>query len=140
MNKREAARLPDWFHKKPILFYAETAFSPPTDVWETPTEIRVVMELAFMAVENLQLSYEDGFLSVSGVRTPPSLYDREEMTRVYQKEIDYGEFQVKIKMNSRIQRSQIQAVYRKGMLLIRLPKISQEEAPGEVEIPVQQED
>ncbi len=139
-SRPEAARLPEGMRKHPILFYAETNFSPPTDVWETREEIRVVMELAHVSPENLTVYYQDGFLYVNGMRPEPGVYALQEITRFYQKEIDYGEFRVKIKMNSRIDRNGIQAVYRQGMLMVQLPKITRQELPGTVKVAIRFEE
>jgi HSP20 family molecular chaperone IbpA len=125
--------------KRPILFISDLAFSPPTDVWETEKEICVVMEIADLRSENIKIVYSQGYLVIEGRRSEPEWISASEITKFHKKEIDYGNFRVKVKMNTRISREKISARYKNGMLSISLLKNIFKGNVTEMEIPVVEE-
>lgn len=105
--------------KVPIILTSEKRWHPPTDVFETQEEFIVVMDVAYVRQEDIQLTYENGLLTISGNRREWHIPER----RHYHKmEIDYGPFERKIKINSRIAANAIRACYDNGFLVIRLKK------------------
>ncbi len=107
--------------KYPILLTSEKRWHPPTDVFETDEEFTVVMDIAYVRQEDIQLTYEGGVLTVSGIRREFQVSGK----RHYHKmEIDFGPFERKIKINARIMDSSIKACYDNGFLVIRLKKDS----------------
>jgi HSP20 family molecular chaperone IbpA len=122
--------------QRPILFVADTSFSPPTDVWETEEHICVLMEIASMQLKDFRIEYAEGYLVIEGMRHEPAVLSDSDIHKYYKKEIDFGSFRVKIKMNSRIDKDRISANYTAGLLSIRLPKIKSEHKDAGVTIPV----
>ena len=122
--------------KRPVLFLSDTAFSPPTDVWETDEEICIVVEIANLGMRYFNVQYSGGSIFIEGHRDDPSLESDSPIIKYHKKEIDSGAFKMKIKMNTRIFQQGIKAEYKKGMLFIRLPKNVQEISGEDVEIPV----
>jgi HSP20 family molecular chaperone IbpA len=108
--------------KRPILYVSDLSFSPPTDVWETEKQICVMMEIADLSQDGFFINYKDGYLVIEGDRHEPTVLKDSRITKYHKKELDFGSFKVKIKMNTRILKEKITANYRNGMLFISLPK------------------
>jgi HSP20 family molecular chaperone IbpA len=108
--------------KRPILYVSDYSFSPPTDVWETEKSVGVIMEIADLNVKDFSNNYRSGYLIVEGERKQPQSDPENPIKKYYKKEIDYGKFLVKIKMNTRIDMDKIIANYKDGLLKIYLPK------------------
>ncbi len=105
--------------KYPILVTSEKRWHPPTDVLETDEEYMVVMDIASVRQEDIQLTYENGVLTVSGIRRELQISKK----RHYHKmEIDFGPFERRIKISARIADNAIKACYDNGFLIIRLKK------------------
>ncbi len=96
-----------------------SGFAPPMDLYETPEEILILVEMAGMRSEEIQVLIDTGVLRISGVRTNPIC---DPQRRVHQMEIDFGPFERRIRIRVPVQEEKIQAVYRDGFLLIRVPK------------------
>ncbi|MEJ5377267.1 MAG: Hsp20/alpha crystallin family protein [bacterium] len=94
-------------------------FAPPMDLYETPEEILILVEMAGMRSEEIQVIMDRGVLRISGVRTNPVC---DPQRRVHQMEIDFGPFERSVRIRVPVQEEKIQAVYRDGFLMIRVPK------------------
>ncbi len=122
--------------KEPVRFLTDLAFVPATDVWETDKDMCVMIEIADLRLKNFRITYHRGFLVIEGSRPEPRHMQDSEIIKFHKKEIDYGNFLVKIKMNTRIDHNRISARHKNGMLFVRLPKSAGGGTPGNVEIPV----
>ena len=92
---------------------------PPINMFESDEEFWIEVELAGMEKDKIKVVFEDGILSISGIRKRCS------QTRNYiccQLEMEYGTFYRFIKFDSPVDSSQIEAHYDKGILDIRVPK------------------
>jgi HSP20 family protein len=99
--------------------FSSPFMEPPVDVYQTETEIVVLMEMAGIADAEVALEVEDGVLVIRGERKPPSARPR----RVYsQMEISHGPFQRELTLPAPVNAEAAKAVYRDGILEIVLPK------------------
>ncbi len=98
---------------------SSSGFAPPMDLYETPEEILILVEMAGMRSEEIQVVMDRGVLRISGVRTNPIC---EPNRRVHQMEIDFGPFERRVRIRVPVQEENIQALYRDGFLMIRVPK------------------
>lgn len=96
-----------------------SGFAPPMDLYETPEEIVILVEMAGMRSEEIQVVVDRGVLRIFGVRTSPVCDPRR---RVHQMEIDFGPFERRVRIRVPVDEERIQAVYRDGFLMIRVPK------------------
>ena len=94
-------------------------WAPPTDLYETREEIIVMAEMAGLKNDEIQVVIDGGLLRISGRRANP-IQDIER--QVHQMEIDFGPFERKIRIRVPVESDRIQAVYRDGFLIIRVPK------------------
>ncbi len=94
-------------------------FRPAVDCFftEDPPQLVVVVELAGVDPESIELSVEERALTISGSRARPRVPGQ-----VYQQaEIEYGRFQRRIPLERDIDAASSRAAYEAGMLRITLP-------------------
>lgn len=121
---------------RPIYFVHESAFVPPSDVWETEERIIILMEIAQIDLKTLEISYQSGYLVIEGERNEPEFEMPEKLVKIHKKEIEYGRFRIRVKMNTRIKAPACTAEYQDGMLKIVLPKDLQIRQQAGYSIPV----
>lgn len=91
---------------------------PPTDVFETDTEIVVKVEIAGAEHTDFYISLDDRHLSVRGLRYDPT----PERRAYYQMEIHFGEFFTEVELPGPVDKEQVQAEYHDGFLCVTLLK------------------
>jgi HSP20 family molecular chaperone IbpA len=94
-------------------------FRPTVDCFftEDPPQLVVVVELAGIDLDSIELSVDEGALTVSGSRPRPRVPGQ-----VYQQaEIEYGRFERRIPLGQDIDAAASHAAYEAGMLRITLP-------------------
>lgn len=94
------------------------AWSPPTDVFETESDYLVRVEVAGIQESDLEISYQDGVLAISGNRSDVPA----ERRAYHQMEIHFGKFSTAIGVPGPIDLDRSVAEYKNGFLLVRLPK------------------
>lgn len=94
-------------------------WAPPMDLYETAEEIIILVEMAGMKSEEIQVIIDRGVIRIAGVRTAPI---PDPCRRVHQMEIDFGPFERRVRIRVPIDQERIQATYKDGFLMIRIPK------------------
>ncbi len=124
--ERFFSHMPRW--KKPSAIF-EKAWKPLCDVYECPDHFTVVMELAGIDEEQVEVTLRGRVLTIRGSRRPirpPGVKN------TYLLEISYGEFERNLELPMDIDADATQAVYRQGFLEISLPK-RKEERPRDLD-------
>ncbi|MGQ9656452.1 MAG: Hsp20/alpha crystallin family protein [Fimbriimonadales bacterium] len=99
----------------------EFEFTPALDVYETPDEFVVFVSAPGVSENDLQVELSDGTLSVTGERK--ALIEGENVQAHYVSRMGgYGKFCVTYTLPTAIDESRVKAVYRNGVLEVRLPK------------------
>jgi HSP20 family protein len=96
-------------------------WTPAADISETPDHYVVVVELAGVRREQIEVYTENSYLTVSGWRgdpTPP------EKVCVHQVEIEQGPFCRRLRLPGDADESAVSARYRDGLLHVLIPKIA----------------
>ena len=101
---------------------SRNAWNPPTDVYETETDIVVLMEVAGMHEGDFKMSFQDNVLTVQGVRVDQGKSAR---TRFRLMEINRGYFERSIAFKERIDAERVTASYKEGFLKVVLPKVQE---------------
>jgi len=103
----------------PSMYRKELTWKPSTDFYETEKDFVLVMELAQIKPEEVSITFQDGILTVRGIRkgVPPS-----ERRRYHKMEINYGPFEQKLVISCEVDMDKLSAYYKNGFLEIRLPK------------------
>jgi HSP20 family molecular chaperone IbpA len=120
------------------LYYVrmQRVWHPPTDVYQTDTVVVVKVEIAGMDEEELNISFADRRLVISGNRVDPAAYgaatnhevpnetlpNGEARVTYHNMEIHYGEFRSEVQINMPIDEAAISANYRDGFLYVTLAK------------------
>jgi len=104
----------------PVVVVRREIWHPPTDVYETDSEIIVKVEVAGVHEDDMEVSLDEGILRVSGRRADCS---RRETVAVHRLEIQCGEFETHVHLPHAIRAdADIQCTYASGILTIVLPK------------------
>jgi len=90
------------------------------DVYQTENEIVIQSAIAGVKPQDLDISIEEDFISIKGVRKQPN--EKEEKNYFYQ-ECFWGSFARQIILPEETDPSRAEAEMREGVLTIRIPKI-----------------
>lgn len=107
----------NWFH--PASYGREEIWRPPTDVYETEENIVVMMELAGVKEEDVEVTLFNDILVVAGKRQDA---DRPEKVRYHEVGIHFGRFRSEIFLPIVVKPECIEAKYENGFLSIWLAK------------------
>ena len=94
---------------------------PNTDIYETEKCFVVVVELAGVKKEEIQLQQHNSELIISGVRNAPET-GTSQILMVHQLEIDFGTFEKVITLPKRADLTRIEATFFDGYLIINIIK------------------
>ncbi len=94
---------------------------PPTDVYETREELIIVMELAGMAEDEMEVTLFSDLLVVEGKRKQ---YPCSEMNACHQLGIKYGQFRSEINIPVSVNSENVKAEYKNGLLKVTIRKIN----------------
>jgi HSP20 family protein len=94
-------------------------FWPQVDVTETEKEIKVSAEIPGVEPKDIDVSVEDGMLTIKGEKK----YEREETEKgQHRMERSYGSFERAIELPAEVDESKAKAEFKKGVLRLILPK------------------
>lgn len=130
--QREMGRLMDEVvsRKPPTVRFSPRTWQPAIDVFETDAEVVVLVELAGVKEDEIEVTVHNGVLTIRGERKDI----KQGIKRTYsQMEILWGDFERAIILPANVNVDQIKAFYEAGILEIILPK-SGEEKPRRVDI------
>ncbi len=122
--ERFFGNMPQW--RKPSAVF-EKAWKPLCDVYECADHFTVVVELAWVDEEKVEVTLHGRVLSIRGHRKkfrPP------DMSNTYMLEINSGDFERVLELPTDIDADATRAIYRKGLLEIILPKLKRENLRG----------
>jgi HSP20 family molecular chaperone IbpA len=96
-------------------------FIPTADIYETPSELKVVLEMPGIEKNNVEISLEDGVLHVEG-RLDLSKYQG--LQPLYT-EYNVGHYARSFQLSGKIDQSKIAAEMKDGVLSLTLPKVEE---------------
>jgi len=105
-------------------------WSPSVDVYEDKDTLLVRAELAGLKKEDIEISLQDGYLTLSGERKQA---EKQEDGEVYRSERWVGRFHRAISLPCRVEADKIQATYNEGVLTVTLPK-AEEAKPKQIQV------
>ena len=103
---------------------SHSTWTPNTDVYETPEDLVVKMEIAGIEKDDLEITLNDRLLLVRGYRKDPC---RQRRCSFRKMEIDYGYFERRIVIPRSVDGSRVRAQFQNGFLHIELPKSQKSE-------------
>ena len=105
----------------------------PVDLYEDKDTVTVQAELPGLKKEDINISLEDGFLTISGERKQEQKVEGAES---YRTERFVGIFQRTVTLPSEVDAEKIKASYTDGILTVTLPK-SEKSKPKQIPISVE---
>ena len=109
-----------------------SGWSPTLDVYDEKESFVVKVELPGMKKEDIDISFHDGALTVSGERK----HERENKEgETFRSERYFGRFQRSLTLPAAVDASKITATYKDGVLHLDLPK-AEEAKPKRIDVTV----
>jgi HSP20 family protein len=105
---------------------------PAVDVYEDKDSLQVKAELPGLKKEDIAISLQEGFLTLSGERKQEQ---KHEGADVYRAERWVGQFERSINLPCSVEADKITATYNEGVLTVTLPK-AEEAKPKQIPISV----
>jgi HSP20 family protein len=106
------------------------AWAPALDISEQKDAYVVTVELPGVSPEDLEITLEDGLLTLQGERR----FQQESSDQQYHRiERRYGSFRRSITLPSQVQADAIEAHFENGVLTVRVPK-AEEAKPKKIEV------
>ncbi len=97
----------------------KNSVSPKLDIAELKDKFEIKAELPGMDEKDINLSVEDGVLTISGEKKAES---EEKDKGYYLKECSYGSFSRAVRLPDNVADEKIEAKFKKGVLVIDMPK------------------
>lgn len=105
-------------------------WTPPLDLVEEEENLVATVELPGLRKEDIQVSVEDGWLTIAGERKRDERYKNAEAHR---NERFYGRFHRVVSLPKPVKVDSVKATYRDGILTITMPK-TEEAKPKQIEV------
>jgi len=114
--------------------FSRSAWSPAVDIYETDDhEVVLKAELPEMKREDINLTFENGVLTIKGERKVEQETKQERFHRVERR---HGVFSRSFTLPNTVDPSRISAAYKDGVLTIRLPQ-REEAKPKQIAVAVE---
>ena len=95
-------------------------WSPRVDIAETEKEFSIELEIPGVEKEDVKVAVENGMLSIAGERKQEK---EEEGKKFHRLERYYGSFQRSFTLPENVDKSNIKATFKDGLLNLEIPKI-----------------
>jgi HSP20 family protein len=105
------------------------AFLPITDIYETEDALTVILEMPGVDRENIDVSVENGLLTVEGKIN----FNKYEGLQPIYSEYNIGPYRRSFRISSRVAQDKIRAEMRDGVISLILPK-AEEAKPRRIEV------
>ena len=107
------------FGQQPVTRPASQAWAPAVDITEREDAYLVAAELPGVGTEDVEITFQDGLLTIQGERHPAAGAAAE---KVHRSERRYGAFRRSITLPSHVRADKIEASAQDGVLQILVPK------------------
>lgn len=109
-----------------------SGWSPALDLYDEKDRFLASVELPGMKKEDINVSFQDGMLTISGERK----HEREgKEGETFRSERYFGKFQRSVSLPASVEATKVKATYKDGVLMVELPK-SEEARPRQIEVNV----
>ena len=100
-------------------------WSPSVDVFQDKDNVYVKAELPGMKKEELDITFQEGMLTICGERKHESEVQAGE---VFRSERFFGKFHRTVQMPAQVEADKVKATYKDGILTVQLPKAAEAKA------------
>jgi HSP20 family protein len=109
-----------------------TGWAPALDLYQNSDAVVAVVEVPGMRKEDIDISLQDGMLTIAGARERSS----DEAENAERTERFSGKFRRSITLPTRVDAGKVSATYKDGILTVTLPK-AEEAKPKKVEVTIE---
>jgi HSP20 family protein len=106
------------------------SWAPPIDIYETPEAYRVVAELPGFSPDQVDVTVNEGTLTIKGER---KFYDEVNEENFHRVERRFGAFQRIVSLPQQVESDNVEASFDKGVLTVSIPK-AEKAKPRRIEI------
>ena len=99
---------------------AVTQLVTPIDVRDSAEEIRVAVELPGVSEDEVEVTVEDGVLTIRGEKQAEEVQEGETLRHVERRS---GRFERRVSLSAEVDVERAEAVYDRGVLRLSLPKL-----------------
>lgn len=114
MNRLFEEALQDVFGNR----YRTSSWAPPAEIFETSSELVLVLEIPGFSRDEVNISFENGQLSFAGERK----FTEQEDRNYHRNERWYGRFERTFQLPASVQGDKISAHLKDGLLTVSVPK------------------
>ncbi|MGB0715719.1 MAG: Hsp20/alpha crystallin family protein [Phycisphaerae bacterium] len=107
----------------------QRCYTPKVDILESDSDVNVLVEMPGVAAGDVDLTFEDGILTVTGKVAPR----QDKGTRYLHREYGVGDFYRRFEVSELIQADAITAKIEHGVLSVTLPK-AEAARPRKIEV------
>jgi HSP20 family protein len=104
---------------KPISMQGDIGWRPATDVYETSEEFIIQMDLSGMEKDEIQVSLEDDFIHIKGIRSNIAFPGKKHFHKM---EIQVGPFERHVRIPEGVDATTARAHYDTGFLFVRIQR------------------
>lgn len=108
-----------WSGRGPSLAERAGSWTPRVDVSESDAEFRVAVEIPGVDEKEIDVSLEDGVLTIRGERAAAESHESNGLRHV---ETFRGKFRRSLTLPAEVDADGVKAAYRRGILTVTLPK------------------
>jgi HSP20 family protein len=112
--------------------FVTSAWVPPTDIFEEPDGIRIMLELPGLRTEDVKLTLENSTLTIRGEKKQVA---EESTTKVHRYERSYGVFERSFSLPTTVDPEKVTARFENGVLTVWVPK-AEKAKPREIQVKV----
>jgi HSP20 family protein len=105
---------------RPVLSPSGGGWTPEADIFETPSHIHLIANLAGVRKEDIDVTYHNNHLRLSGKRFHS--VPKGSAARYHQLEMGHGEFERFFRVPDIIDPNRIEATLEDGLLIVRMAK------------------
>jgi HSP20 family protein len=109
-----------WHGAGPAAARSETPVAPRVDFSESDSEFVIAAELPGVEEKDIQISLEEGVLTLRAERSAEESKDENGLRHV---ETYRGKYERKLRLPSEVDADAVKAVYKSGILTVTLPKL-----------------
>lgn len=113
----------------------EGEWAPAVDLAEDDKNYTITADLPDVKKEDMKLSFENGYLTLSGERRHES-EDKDSKKKYHRIERSYGSYQRRFSLPDNVDAEKISANFQDGVLEVTIPKVEKEEEKSKIDVKI----
>ena len=130
MQRSMSTMLDEFYAQRKRRTAASGLWYPSLDIYETPDTLIILVELAGVDRESINVTVQGNVMKIHGVRKEFPCRDK---VRLHQMEIDFGSFERTIEIGVPFIAEDITASFKEGFLTISIPKDERRSGPVDID-------